>query len=247
MPLDEHEKFAAEVGENVRRLKDDADLQALGRLFARFTGPAKYSYNFSWLGRPIIQFPQDMIAIQEIIWRTRPQVVVETGIARGGSLIFSASILELMGGEGRVIGVDVDIRPHNRQAIEAHPLSKRIRMIQGSSIDRAIADEVKKACGGAERILVILDSNHTHEHVLAELDLYSPLVRKGSYLIVLDTLIDDMPDDFFPDRPWGKGNNPKTAVHAFLKKNDRFRIDREMEAKLLITVGPQGYLECVKS
>jgi cephalosporin hydroxylase len=244
--MNPHESFAREVGSNVQRLRGDADLQALSRLWVREVSRYKYAHNFTWLGRPIIQCPQDIIAVQELIWRTRPQVVVETGIAHGGSLIFSASVLELLGGDGYVVGVDIDIRAHNRAAIGAHPLAKRVRMIEGSSIDPAVADAVVEECRGAERVLVLLDSNHTHEHVLAELRLYSPLVRRGSYLVVFDTIIEDMPDDSFPDRPWGKGNNPKTAVHAFLRTTDRFRIDRDMEAKLLITVAPDGYLECVK-
>ncbi|MBS4095615.1 MAG: cephalosporin hydroxylase family protein [Sulfuricella sp.] len=205
----------------------------------------EYSYHFTWLGRPIIQFPQDIIALQEIIWRVKPDLVIETGIARGGSLIFNASMLELIGGEGIVLGIDIDIRAHNRVEIEKHPLSKRIRMIEGSSIDGEVVKQIRAYAQGKERVLVILDSNHTHQHVLKELELYSPMVTKDSYLVVFDTVIEDMPEDAYPDRPWGKGNNPKTAVWEFLKKNDRFQIDREMETKLLITVAPDGYLKCV--
>jgi cephalosporin hydroxylase len=213
----------------------------------------KYSYNFSWLGRPIIQFPQDIVAMQEIVWRLKPDLIIETGIAHGGSLIFHASMLELIGGAGRVLGIDVEIRPHNRVEIEKHPMYKRIDMIEGSSIDLAVVEQVRIAVeqvrarstdkGG---ILVVLDSNHTHEHVSRELELYSTFVSKGGYLVVLDTVVEDMPEDFFPDRRWGKGNNPKTAVRQFLKTNDRFAIDKEIEDKLLITVAPNGYLRCVK-
>ena len=206
----------------------------------------KYSYNFSWMGRPIIQFPQDIIAMQEIIWHVKPDLIVETGIAHGGSLIFYASMLELIGEGGQILGIDVDIRQHNRVEIEKHPMFKRITMIEGSSIDGEIAKQVFDFAKGNSRVLVILDSNHTHDHVLKELELYSPLVTKDSYLVVFDTVVEDMPEDFFPDRPWGKGNNPKTAVWEFLKTNKRFEIDKDIEAKLLITVAPDGYLKCVE-
>jgi cephalosporin hydroxylase len=210
------------------------------------TSRFEYSYHFTWLGRPIIQYPQDMIAMQEIIWKVKPDLIIETGIAHGGSLIFHASMLELLGGDGQVLGIDIDIREHNRIEIEKHPMYKRINMIQGSSIDEDIARQIHDFAKDKKRILVLLDSMHTHDHVLKELQLYSPLVTEGSYLVVFDTIIEDMPDDMFSDRPWGKGNNPKTAVWEFLKTNDRFEIDREMENKLLITVAPDGYLKCVK-
>lgn len=205
----------------------------------------KYSYHFSWLGRPIIQFPQDIIAMQEIIWQIKPGLIVETGIAHGGSLIFYASMLELLGGNGQVLGVDIDIREHNRIAIEQHSMFKRITMIEGSSLDEEIRKQVYTFAKGKEKVMVVLDSNHTHDHVLRELELYSPLVTKDSYLVVFDTIIEDMPDDSFPDRPWGKGNNPKTAVQKFLETNHRFVIDKEIENKLLITVAPGGYLRCI--
>jgi cephalosporin hydroxylase len=205
----------------------------------------RYSYGFTWMGRPIIQFPQDMIAMQEVIWQVQPDLIVETGIAHGGSIIYYAALLEMMGGDGRVVGID-DIRQHNLTEIKNHPMFKRIDLIQGSSIDSAIIEQVYELARDRRKVLVVLDSNHTHEHVLAELDLYSPLVTKDSYLVVFDTVIEDMPDDFFPDRPWGKGNNPKTAVQEFMARNHRFEIDEKLEAKLLITVAPNGYLKCVK-
>jgi len=232
--------------EMIARMAADSSLQEHAR--ATFLGSVRhrYSYNFSWLGRPIIQYPQDMIAAQEVIWQVQPDLIVETGIAHGGSLIFYASLLELIGGNGRVLGVDIDIRAHNRVEIEKHPMSKRISMIQGSAVDAGIVQQVRAAAQGARRVLVILDSNHSHEHVLKELQAYSPLVKKGSYLIVYDTVVEDLPNEMFADRPWGKGDNPKTAVWEFLKTNDRFVIDKEVENKLLMTVGPDGYLKCVK-
>jgi cephalosporin hydroxylase len=230
----------------LRQMELDNDLRKASLdLFLRMCR-YKYSYNYSWLGRPIIQFPQDIVAMQEIVWRVRPDLIIETGIAHGGSLIFWASMLELLGGDGHVVGVDIEIREHNRVEIERHPLHGRITMIQGSSIDGDVIRRVRQIAKPKQRILVSLDSNHAHDHVLKELEMYSPLVTKESYLIVFDTVIEDMPVDAFPDRSWGKGNNPKTAVHEFLSRNDRFEIDRDVEGKLLLTVSPDGYLKCVK-
>ena len=222
----------------------DPEVRRLGSELFDKVNEYRYSYNFTWLGRPVIQFPQDLVAMQEVIWRARPQVIVETGIAHGGSLIFTASMLEILG-EGKVVGVDIDIRAHNRVAIEEHPIARRIEMIEGSSVDPAIVEQVRSAIGGAERVLVILDSNHTHEHVLAELQLYAPLVTEGSYLIVMDTVVEDMPADAFPDRPWGTGDNPMTAMREFLAGTDRFEIDQEISDKLVLTVAPSGYLRCL--
>lgn len=224
----------------------DENIAELSSRFFNKSCEYKYSYNFSWLGRPIIQYPQDIVAMQEIIWQVRPDLIIETGIAHGGSLIFHASMLELIGEEGQVLGIDVDIREHNRVEIEQHRMFKRIEMIQGSSVDAGIIEQVARHAAGKERVLVVLDSNHTHEHVLRELELYSPFVTKDSYLVVFDTIIEDMPEDSFQDRSWGKGNNPKTAVWEFLRRTDRFVIDEEYNSKLLITVAPDGYLRCVK-
>ncbi|MBF0102933.1 MAG: cephalosporin hydroxylase family protein [Desulfobacterales bacterium] len=221
----------------------------------------KYSYNFKWLGRPIIQYPQDIVAMQELIWQIKPDLIIETGIAHGGSLIFYAFILAMIdyceavetgkvldpkASRRRVIGLDIDIRAHNRTAIEAHPLAHKIDMIIGSSIAPDIVIQVHEHAKRYECILVCLDSHHTHEHVLAELEAYAPLVSPDSYCVVFDTIIEDMPDDMFPDRPWGKGNNPKTAVHAYLKTHPEFEIDRAIQHKLLITVAPDGYLRRVR-
>lgn len=239
------ELFSNEVSNNIVSLASDTRLAALSRDWLEATARHKYSYNFTWLGRPVIQYPQDMIALQEIVWRTQPEIIVETGIAHGGSLIFYASILELIGGQGHVIGVDVDIRPHNRAAIEAHPMCRRISLIQGSSTDPDIISEISSRVHG-KRTMVVLDSNHAEAHVLSELEAYSPQVSNGCYLVVLDTIIESLPDDCFTDRPWRRGSNSKTAVDAFLRRNDRFVVDRSIEDKLLITVAPGGYLLCVK-
>ena len=231
---------------SIEKLAKNKQLRNTSLSFTKDCGALGYQYNFDWLGVPIIQVPQDIVAIQEIIWKTKPDVIIETGVARGGSLILSASILHLLNGNGKVIGIDIDIRDHNRAAIESHSLAFRINLIQGSSIEPSTIEQVNNFIKAEDKVMVILDSNHTHEHVLKELNLYSPLVTKDCYLIVMDTLVDDMPDDYFKDRSWGKNNNPKTAVHEFLKSSDRFEINESMHNKLLITVAPDGYLKCVK-
>ena len=208
-----------------------------------------YSYHFSWLGRPIIQYPQDVFAMQELIFTVQPDLIVETGIAHGGSLIFYASMLELNALSGgpqnaHVVGIDIDIRAHNRNAIEEHPIYKRgrITMLEGSSIAQDVIDEVRTIAREYKRVMVLLDSNHTHDHVLKELSAYAPLVTAGSYCVVFDTVVEHMEEHAFPDRPWGKGNNPMTAVDAYLTDHPEFEVDTIMDAKLLISVAPRGYL-----
>lgn len=236
--------FDEDVVRRVRALRDNASLKARSSDFMRESIDARYSYNFSWMGRPIIQYPQDMIAMQEVIWNVRPDLIVETGIAHGGSLVYYASLCELMG-HGEVLGIDVDIRPHNREAIESHPMFRRISLLEGSSTDPAIVEEVA-AQAADKRVLVVLDSNHTHDHVLAELEAYAPFVGIGSYCVVFDTVVEDLPPGMYPDRPWGVGDNPKTAVHEFLRRDERFEIDRDIEARIQITVAPDGYLRRVR-
>jgi cephalosporin hydroxylase len=225
---------------------DDKRLQELTHEWFLESCRVKYSYRFTWMGRPIIQYPQDIVAMQELIWRVQPDLIIETGIAHGGSLILYASLLELLGGDRKVLGIDIDIREHNRVAIEAHPMFKRIEMIQGSSIDPAIIERVRAAAADRKCVMVVLDSNHTNDHVLAELRAYAALAAVGSYVVVFDTVVEDMPDEFFPDRPWRKGNSPKTAVHTFLAEDDRFEIDRDIEQRIAITVSPSGFLRRIK-
>ncbi|MDX8396335.1 MAG: CmcI family methyltransferase, partial [Mariprofundaceae bacterium] len=215
--MNEIEKFAHEVDQNITNLGNDSALQDMSTQWLQKAGAHGYTYNFTWMGRPIIQTPQDIMALQELIWSVKPDLIVETGIAHGGSLIFSASMLELIGDDGDVLGVDIDIREHNRVEIEKHSMFKRIRMIQGSSIDESIVKQVFNIAKNKKRVLVILDSNHTHEHVAKELEMYSPLVKLGSYIVVMDTAVEDMPAGSFPNRPWDKGDNPKTAVWEFLE------------------------------
>lgn len=267
--MNEIESFVKQVASNVAGIGDDAKFSEVTLNWLCEAIKHNYAQNFSWLGRPVIQVPQDLYAIQEIIWNVKPDLVIETGIAHGGSLICSASMLALLDycdaiTEGeildprkssrRVVGIDIDIRTHNREAIKAHQLSHLIEMIQGSSIDEDVVSKVTKIASSYQNILVFLDSNHTHDHVLAELEAYAPLVTAGSYCVVWDTGVEDLPAGFVTDRPWGKGNNPKTAVFEFLKtledegrggvdgKALRFHVDKTIEHKIAITAAPDGFL-----
>jgi cephalosporin hydroxylase len=249
--------FASERRDRLASYSSDGPLQALSRQWLKESMQKRYVYNFDWMGRPIIQYPQDIVAMQELVWSIKPDLVIETGIAHGGSLILSASLLALLDlcdaveagkpmepsrSARKVIGIDIDIRAHNRAAIEAHPLSNRIQMIQGSSVSPETIGLVRDAAAGFKRVLVCLDSMHTHTHVMAELNAYAGLVTPGSYCVVFDTFVEDMPKNFFPDRPWNVGDNPKTAVRAWLKEHPEFEVDRSMENKLLVTVAPEGFL-----
>jgi cephalosporin hydroxylase len=255
------EQFASEREERLRLFASDPTLNTLAHDWIFHSMQQKYLYNFDWLGRPIIQYPEDMVAVQELIWTVRPTLIIETGIAHGGSLVLSASMLALLdycdavesgraldpkATKRRVVGIDIDIREHNRRAIEAHPMSHMISMVEGSSIDPETVAEVRRLAVGHDKVMVFLDSNHTHEHVLQELRDYGTMTSVGSYCVVFDTFVEDMPPKYFADRPWDKGNSPKTAVHEFVASDDRFVIDRSVDQKLLITVAPSGYLKRVK-
>ncbi len=256
--MNSSKNFEEECKAEIEQLGANASLAELSLDWLKAANAGKYSYHFKWLGRPIIQYPQDIIAMEELIWEVKPDLIIETGIAHGGSLIFSASMLALLDmceaiekkqsldpaqSKRKVLAVDIDIRAHNRAAIEAHPMSSRIQMIQGSSIAPDIVAQIKAIASDHSRILVCLDSNHTHEHVLEELKAYAPLVSKGSYCVVFDTIVEDLPAEMFADRPWGPGNNPKTAVWEYLKTHPEFEIDKSIQHKLLITVAPEGFLK----
>lgn len=253
-------EFDKEVVNRLNAVDKNDDLKSAAHAFMKSSLLPMYSYNFKWMGRPIIQYPQDMVAMQELVWEVKPDLIIETGIAHGGSLIMNASLLAMLdytdaieSGElldpnkpkRRVLGIDIDIREHNRKAIETHPMSNRIDMIQGSSIAEDIVKEVNVYAKNYKRILISLDSNHTHDHVLEELKAYAPLTSLGSYCVVFDTVVEDMPKELSGDRPWGPGDNPKTAVWEYLKSHPEFEIDKSIQNKLLITVAPDGYLKRV--
>lgn len=243
-PVDE---FFHERREDIKKMAQDEDLKQKSLDWMLASDKYKYSYNYTWLGRPIIKYPNDIVATQEIIWRVKPDLIIETGVAHGGSLILSASMLELLGGDRRVIGIDIDIRAHNRKEIEAHPLFKRIDLVEGSSIAPDIVAQVKKLSAGYKNVMVFLDSLHTHDHVAAELEIYAPMVTVGSYLVLPDTFIELFPKGYYAhNRPWDVGNNPMTALRAFMKKNNDFEIDQELNGKLMITEAFDGYLRRVK-
>jgi cephalosporin hydroxylase len=250
--------FEEEVASRIEGMSVNDRLQSCAAEFLQASLLSQYSYNFAWMSRPIIQYPQDMVAMQELIWRVRPDLIVETGIAHGGSLILSASMLALLDmadaidsgamldpvkSNRKVLGIDIDIREHNRTAIEASPMASRIHMIEGSSTAPKVVAQVHEIAAGYHRVLVCLDSNHTHDHVLAELQAYAPLTSVGSYCVVFDTIVEDVRAEFYTDRPWAPGNNPKTAVHEYLKSHNEFEIDKRIQHKLLITVAPDGYLQ----
>lgn len=238
--------FSQECKERIKKQSSNTVLQRASRAFVQAATDVRYAYNFEWLGRPIIQHPEDIVALQEIIWNTKPDLIIETGIAHGGSLVFSASMLELLGGNRRVVGVDIDIRRHNRKALEKHPMRKRISMLEGSSIDPKMIGKVKNLARNKSSVMVVLDSNHSHDHVLKELELYSPLVTKGNYIIVFDTVVEKLSRGSVKNRPWCKGSNPFTAVQQFLKTNKKFAADTTIDDKILITCAPGGFLKRIR-
>ena len=252
--------FEQEAADRIEKNGKNEELLTSVGEFLRTSIASNYSYNFSWLGRPIIQYPQDMVAMQELIWEVKPDLIIEAGIAHGGSLILSASMIALLDicdaiesevnlepkhSRRKVLGVDIDIRKHNFEAIKAHPMASWIQMIEGSSTSPEIIEQVQQLANGYKRVLVCLDSNHTHEHVLAELEAFAPLTTVGSYCVVFDSVVEDLPKEMFPDRPWGPGDNPKTAVWEYLKTHKEFEIDKSIQNKLLLTVAPDGYLKRV--
>ena len=267
---DLHEQFRDEVALNIEKMGSDIHFKSLTASWMKKSIELRYSYNFTALGRPIIQYPTDIVATQELIWTVRPDLIIDTGIAHGGSAIMNASCLALLdycdavnGGhvlnpkqtQRKVLALDIDIREHQKDAILKHPMAHHIDMLEGSSIDKDIVRQVHAYARDFTTVMVCLDSDHTHAHVLEELKAYAPLVSKGSYCIVWDGVIEDLPADAHPDREWSPGDNPKTALHEYLRllvstsqlgaDGERldFAIDSVIEEKIGISVAPDGFLK----
>jgi len=244
--MNPNEEFQEERRKAILDMGKDKEFRKMSLDWILKSNVHKYGYNFTWMGRPVIQFPNDMFIIQELIWKVRPDLIIETGIAHGGSIIFSASMLELIGGDGKVVGIDVDIRKHNREEIEKHPMMKRIVMLEGSSTDEKIVNQVYELAKDKKSIMVFLDSHHSHKHVLGEMNAYGKLVSINSYMVVFDTCIELFPKGYCSDRPWDVGDNPMTAMYEYLRNNDNFIIDELVNSKAIITAAPKGYLKRVK-
>jgi cephalosporin hydroxylase len=241
------EDFKKEREEAMLAMANDAELKQKSIDWMLHSDKYKYTYNFSWMGRPIIKYPQDIQIMQELIWDVKPDLIIETGIAHGGSIIFSSSMMELLGNGGKVIAVDIDIRKHNRDEIEAHPMMKNITMLEGSSIDENIVQQIADYAKDFKKVMVVLDSNHSHNHVLRELELYTPLVSIDSYILLPDTFVEFFPKGYVTNRPWDVGDNPFTAMEAFLKTSINFIKDESITNKLLITEAlGGGYLKKIK-
>lgn len=239
------DKYQEQVQQHKAEIEQDAQFHNISKEWIDRSISCGYYYNFTWMGRPIIQYPQDIVAMQELIWEVKPDLIIETGIAHGGGLVFYASMLELIGGDGQVLGVEQHIFPEIRSEIEGHRMFRRITMLEGNSVSDEMVKKVSEFARGKAKVMVALDSNHTHEHVLSELELYSPFVTKGSYLVVFDTMVNEVDESHYANRPWGANNNPGTAVEAFLAKNERFEADKSISSKLQITSCPGGFLKCV--
>lgn len=241
----DRKKFDQEKERYIKKLSSSKEVNACALKFIEEADKHNYAYNWTWMGLPIIQMPEDIILIQEIIWDVKPDVIVETGIAWGGSVVLYASILELIG-RGKVIAVDKVLPPHNAKAIKNCNFSNRLDLIEGSSTDTAISEKVKGKIKPTDKVMVILDSNHTDQHVYNELEIYAPLVSEGSYLVVSDTIVEEIPEQTHRPRPWGHGNNPRTAIDRFLKNNDQFTRDNTYNYKAINSFTRNGYMKCVK-
>ncbi len=237
-------KFEKDKIEFAEAQYGDAELRQKANDFLVHSYKHNYGYQWTWLDLPIIQMPQDIVITQELIWKNRPTVIIETGVAWGGSIVLYASLMQLYG-EGRVVGIDLNLHDHVSDQIMSYPFSDRISLIKGSSTDESIVESIRSSITPEDRVMVILDSNHSHQHVLDELRIYAPMVTQGQHMIVSDTIVETIPSHDERPREWGKGNNPATAVWAYLEESDRFEVDEMVDKRLLMGFTPGGYLRCV--
>ncbi|NGQ89451.1 cephalosporin hydroxylase [Rhodobacter sp. HX-7-19] len=241
---DDREAFARHSRDQSVALGKDKEVFDASTNFMLKLDPYDYSYLWTWMGVPIIQMPADILATQEVIWATQPDIIIETGVARGGSVLFMASLLQLIG-KGQVIGVDIDIRAHNRDTIENHPMSHRVTLVEGGSTAPETLAAVKALIPEGARVMVILDSDHSRDHVLAECRAYAPLVTEGCYMVVADTMIGHVDESDAPrkrSKLWFKGNEPLTALRMFLSENASFEVDEVLNGKLVLSSSPGGYI-----
>jgi cephalosporin hydroxylase len=240
-------EFFEERQADIQRMGADEELRRKSIDWMLHADKYKYTYNFTWMGRPIIKFPSDMVIQQELMWKLRPDLVIETGIAHGGSIVFTSSMMEMMGIDGEVVGIDIDIRKHNRAEIEKHPMAKRITMYEGNSVDAGMIEKVRLHTAGKRCVMVVLDSLHSHDHAYKELVAYAPMATTGSYCILPDTFIEFFPKGYYSStRPWDVGDNPYTAMKQYLAETDLFEIDRALTDKAMITETVDGYLKRVR-
>jgi len=245
--MDKVKQFYNERKNDIEKMGMDVDLRKKSLEWMLHADKYKYTYNYSWMGRPIVKYPNDMLIQQELMWMLKPDLIIETGIAHGGSIIFSASMQKMMGIDGEVVGIDIDIRPHNRKLIEEHPMYKNITMFEGNSTDKNFIKKIEEHVTGKKTVMVILDSLHSHQHVYLELQLYSKFVTLGSYCILPDTFIEFFPKGYYSkNRPWDVGDNPYTAMKQFINETDEFEVDKSLTNKAMITETIDGYLKRVK-
>lgn len=245
---DDRAEFREQSLRKAERMGGDRELFARSMEVLRHADTHDYSYMWTWMGVPIIQMPADTMATQEVIWSCKPDIIIETGVARGGSVLFMASMLELIG-KGKVLGVDIEVRSHNRETIEQHPMAKRVTLIEGPSTTEETLARVRKEIPAGASVMAILDSDHSRDHVLAELRAYAPFVTKGQYLVVADTWLHFVEPEQAPKNRsqfLARGNEPFAAREAFLKETDRFEPDPVINGKLILSSSPGGYLRCTK-
>lgn len=223
-------------------MRPSQQMKAINLEWLRQAAPHGHLYQHRWLGERFFHLPGDMIALQEILTVVRPRLVIHTGIAAGGGPIFLASILELLGGDGTVVAIDPAPRAEGREAIMGHRLARRIEIVEGSPFEPCVVERLQALASERSPVIVVLDLIHTQAHVEQELEQLGPLVSPGSYMVVLDTVMEDLPAEMFEGRPYGKGNNPGTAVAAFLRRDDRFEVDYTFEDRVLLTLAPGGFL-----